>query len=194
MVWIFFISIQYFLQNPLSNWSQKKLYGSFESFLFVQIIFHFSSEMNSEIYLSGDFDATLRPEFWRVIVKGSSINNVSFNFGFYGPPPPSHCSQLILRSTLSNIGFLKTSYLLIHTSFLPSKWNLYLKLKLLAWKWWWKVVKKKYFCNSFMRKPFSSNSFYFRDFTKNYKFSNKMTFRIEGFQKKSLWCIYFHMI
>ena len=29
---------------------------------------------------------------------------------------------------------------IIHTSFLPLKWNLYSKIQFLGWKWWWKVV------------------------------------------------------
>ena len=40
---------------------------------------------------------------------------------------------------------------LIHTSFLPSIWHLYLKIRVLAWKWWWKVVYKKSFWNSCMQ-------------------------------------------
>jgi hypothetical protein len=80
--------------------------------------------------------------------------------------------------------------------FTRSKWNMYLNLLFLAWKWWWKVVYKKYFWNSCTRKPFSSNSFYCierRPFLQNHKFSNKnyLLCAWRDFKKEILWYMYF---
>ena len=72
----------------------------------------------------------------------------------------------------------------IHTSFLPSKRNLYLKLQFWPKKYGEKWSRKNIFLNSSMRKPFFSNSLYLVVFRKITNSVTKITIFPHGGKSK----------